>query len=1051
MAQDIRVITLDERAGAAAIAVTPEQAAKLAVAQTMGGVTLAVRSGEAPAGGALVAATDVDVSPALQRSLAALQPPAPAPAATPAARATARVLAAARDLPDGALLRDSDLHWIVPPAGFSPDAYFLEGRDDLEPLRGALIKTGYAANQPIAQSSVIKSDEPGFLAAAVRPGMRAVGIGLTAVSGIDGLISPGDRVDVVLTSDAGDRRYSETILQKVRVMSFNRDGNTATIEVSPKQSEMLAVAQTMGELSLALRSQGGEGGGVDHAAFTTDADVSLALKERRQAAALAAKAAAQLGQPAPTTAQPAHTRVLVAKRDLVAGTLLRDRDFAFAVVRLLPSDNLDDYFIEGTANISMLLRGALVIKPIAAGQPLAADNVITPGEYGFLAAALHDGMRAVSVGIDSVTGVSGMISPGDYVDVLMTTEIDDKSPSARMKKRRFTETVAQNVRVLALEQTVDNTTGKPVIGHTATLEVAPREAEVLALAASMGTVSLSLRGAVPGSPGTIGATYTSDLGISLAASDLLIHEFDRQADDQSQRLSGVGRRAAAAPAGPPRVLVAAHDVPAGTLLGDDDVRWRPLVDGETPTGGYVEGRNQRTALVGALARRPLAADAIVTADDLSFPGDPGFVAAALKPGMRAVGVGPEAVAGIAKFAVPGDTVDVVLTRAVTKTDASGASAAKTVSEPILSGIRILALDHEAGGATIEVSSDQAATLAMATTMGRLSLALRGDGGTAVARATPATPAAAAAGANPIVPIAATLGTTRVLAAARDLAKGDLLRDTDYRWATVPPGTPTEGYFVQGIVVRRTLAGALVRRDLAAGELLTDNDLLLAGEHGYVSAALEPGMRAVSVAIDDVTGISGFIAPGDAVDVLMTHQITDPDNKPMLDPRRFSETIARGLRVLAIEESVNPNTGKPVVGKTVTVEVTPKQSETLALGASIGTLSLALHSATPGEDKGPKTPFTADFEISDATVAAVLRAEPIYRLRYPYIPTSPPYNLHYPRVPIVKPRAAQASAPKVVSTPAPAAAAAPAPVPAPGRGTTVQVYRSNTPQTLQFSQ
>ena len=65
---------------------------------------------------------------------------------------------------------------------------------------------------------------------------------------------PGDLVDVELTATVGERRFSETILQEVRVLAYNAQRNTATVEVSAKQSETLAVAQTMGPLQLSLRS-----------------------------------------------------------------------------------------------------------------------------------------------------------------------------------------------------------------------------------------------------------------------------------------------------------------------------------------------------------------------------------------------------------------------------------------------------------------------------------------------------------------------------------------------------------------------------------------------------------------------------------------------------------------------------------------------------------------------------------------------------------------------------------------------------------------------------
>ena len=134
-----------------------------------------------------------------------------------------------------------------------------------------------------------------------------------------------------------------------------------------------------------------------------------------------------------------------------------------------------------------------------------------------------------------------------------------------------------------------------------------------------------------------------------------------------------------------------------------------------------------------------------------------------------------------------------------------------------------------------------------------------------------------------------------------------------------------------------------------------------------------------------------------VDVLMTHDIADLADEPMFPTRSFTETIARNIRVIAVSPSVDKN-GRPVSGGTITVEVTPKQSEVLALGRSFGELSFTLTGAGDAPYTRSPTPFTADIEISDALIAMLLRSEEVYRIRGPELPALPPFSLKYPRVP-----------------------------------------------------
>jgi Flp pilus assembly protein CpaB len=206
--------------------------------------------------------------------VAASQPHAPRPPATD------RVRVAAAELPEGLLLRDSDLAWKdiphtqVPP-GALVRAQAGDGRDI--DLKGDVLRHAVNAGVPLGASDVISPDAPGFLAAALKPGMRATSVAIDDVSGNAGLIQPGDYVDVLLTQQLGGSSSSltslrevesETVVSRVRILAvgsaFQRPkedagepktrARTVTFEVTPHTAEVIAVATHLGSLSLALRS-----------------------------------------------------------------------------------------------------------------------------------------------------------------------------------------------------------------------------------------------------------------------------------------------------------------------------------------------------------------------------------------------------------------------------------------------------------------------------------------------------------------------------------------------------------------------------------------------------------------------------------------------------------------------------------------------------------------------------------------------------------------------------------------------------------------------------
>lgn len=195
-------------------------------------------------------------------------------------------------------------------------------------------------------------------------------------------------------------------------------------------------------------------------------------------------------------------------------------------------------------------------------------------------------------------------------------------------------------------------------------------------------------------------------------------------------------------------------------------------------------------------------------------------------------------------------------------------------------------------------------------------------------------------------------TQKVRVSAADLPQGLLLRDDDLRWHDVPVEGVPPGAIISGVPGVIDLKGALLRHPVVAGTVLLADDVILPNAPGFLAATLKPDMRAVSVAVDDVSGNAGMIQPGDYVDLLLTQQMDHKTESP--DLAVSSETVVEHVRVLASGTDIaRPKTGAADThdrARTVTLEVTPRMGEVVAVAARLGTLSLALRSfATASRD------------------------------------------------------------------------------------------------------
>jgi pilus assembly protein CpaB len=190
---------------------------------------------------------------------------------------------------------------------------------------------------------------------------------------------------------------------------------------------------------------------------------------------------------------------------------------------------------------------------------------------------------------------------------------------------------------------------------------------------------------------------------------------------------------------------------------------------------------------------------------------------------------------------------------------------------------------------------------------------------------------------------ATIATIDVLIAKGDIAMGTAVAAADLEWQAWPAASTGPTYITKKDQPNaiEEFAGAITRAPFTAGEPIREGKLIKAnGAAGYMAAILPSGMRAISTEISPETGAGGFILPNDRVDVILSRRASDnrANSKPV------SETILTNVRVLAIDQTVEEKNGqRVVVGKTATIELTPRQAETLAQSRQLGTLSLALRS------------------------------------------------------------------------------------------------------------
>jgi pilus assembly protein CpaB len=182
-------------------------------------------------------------------------------------------------------------------------------------------------------------------------------------------------------------------------------------------------------------------------------------------------------------------QVLVARSEIGLGQMTGPESFRW---QDWPEKAVSSSYIQRSSRPNAIkeLENSVARAPMLPGEPITAMKLVKPGEGGVLAAILPAGMRAISTRIKEETGVGRLILPNDHVDVILTVRRRGRSGN----DEHVSDTLFRNVRVLAIGQLIEAKDGKKLAeGNTATLELTPRQAELLALANSMGEISLSLR------------------------------------------------------------------------------------------------------------------------------------------------------------------------------------------------------------------------------------------------------------------------------------------------------------------------------------------------------------------------------------------------------------------------------------------------------------------------------------------------------------------------------------------------------------------------------
>jgi pilus assembly protein CpaB len=216
-------------------------------------------------------------------------------------------------------------------------------------------------------------------------------------------------------------------------------------------------------------------------------------------------------------------------------------------------------------------------------------------------------------------------------------------------------------------------------------------------------------------------------------------------------------------------------------------------------------------------------------------------------------------------------------------------------------------------------------------------------------------------------------STEVLVAGADIPVGQIVSEANFRWVSWPTEAASRGYITKqngGVQKMRDLSGAIARSGLLAGEPISPQKLVKAGQGGVLAAILPQGMRAISTKIKPETAAGSLILPNDHVDVILIRRLRGKGGGEDV----VADTLFRNVRVIAIGQQLETKEGKKSAeggSTTATLELTPRQTEMMALANTMGEITLSLRSVAD-MSSDPAASGGLDFNKQRGNAVRILR-------------------------------------------------------------------------------
>ena len=219
-----------------------------------------------------------------------------------------------------------------------------------------------------------------------------------------------------------------------------------------------------------------------------------------------------------------------------------------------------------------------------------------------------------------------------------------------------------------------------------------------------------------------------------------------------------------------------------------------------------------------------------------------------------------------------------------------------------------------------------------------------------------------------------VATTEIMVAAHPIATGTLLATDDIGWKAINADSVPVGGFEREHTKQTDLMGALMERDVAEGEPILSTAILRPSDHGFLSAVLRPGYRAVSIAVEAPQSSSGLLRPGDHVDVILTQNFGDLSSDP--GQRSVGETVLHDVRIVAVDQSLNPEAQKILsstsltsvdqrIPRTITFEVIEADAQKLFVAVQLGKVEVAVRAMGGAKDDVTSAPPAWASDVSPA--------------------------------------------------------------------------------------